>query len=45
MTEEIFDVQYGRVENTDNSDNSMCIRTLEGGRKVNFQFPSQERYE
>ena len=37
-TEEISAVQRGRGDNIV-SDNSKCIRTSEGGRGVNFQFP------
>jgi hypothetical protein len=37
-TEEISAVRRGRGEKIV-SDNSKCIRTSEGGRGVNFQFP------
>jgi hypothetical protein len=37
-TEEISAVRRGRGEKIV-CDNSKCIRTSEGGREVNFQFP------
>jgi hypothetical protein len=37
-TEEISAVQRGRGDKIV-SDNSKCIRTSEGGRGINFQFP------
>ena len=37
-TEEISAVRRGRGDKIV-SDNSKCIRTSEGGRGVNFQFP------
>jgi hypothetical protein len=42
-TEEISAVQRGRGDKIV-SDNSKCIRTSEGGRGVNFQFPLWGRY-
>ena len=42
-TEEISAIRRGRGEKIV-SDNSKCIRTSEGGRGVNFQFPPWGRY-
>jgi hypothetical protein len=42
-TEEISAVRRGRGDKIV-SDNSKCIRTSEGGRGVNFQFPPWRCY-
>jgi hypothetical protein len=38
-TEEISAIRRGRGEKIVSDINSKCIRTSEGGRGVNFQFP------